>query len=1758
MATNLKNLEGFADLDREKRLQMRLLKSIASQVSAFNEDVNQAELTSTKSEVNRCRAEFDKIQNKILTLCNQLPKKAVDEAENYLFDESAEVQSQVRTMISKIAELMKSSNENSQSTNSNGVSRKMHDSDDDEDLPKLKIPTFDGEITNFPAFKALFDDLVHNKPKMKPVRKLNYLKIALQDAKVKHLIRDAGPPLDAYNETYALLNKRYNNKRVIMNAHFSNILNADKINNSYGIRKLIDTFSFALSGLKVSGISNEDIKAWAPLLHFILCSKLDKKTRNDWEDTLKDQNNYPSYGELIDFLENRALNCESRDLEKNYETNKKDPSKKPFINSSSFITNQRNTVDDNQKDSNYQPNATGSNQKPCICCAKVHLLIECPIFASKTPSERYDIVKRHNLCTNCFGRNHGVMSCKKQRFCKLCSKKHNTLLHRDLCDPKPIGNASVSIDNESESKSEVKSVSNCYSVTKNRFLILPSAVVNFRSKCNKIKGVARVLLDICSQPTLISEALVRKFKLSTYENSSSIKGVGCNPLNSNRACQLVLQSRHSSFQIEIEGDVIPATAISHRARNLSMETVFQNLQKFKLADTAFENPVVNIPNVDMIIGIEYYHKLFINEPFYTFNEITLHHTHFGWTVSGCIDDKQAGEILYSNCVSSIDQQLELFWKIEEPAIVSTQTMEHEKCNEHFENNYRRLENGQFSVALPLKIDRSKITSNRKRALLAFYRLEKSCDSETWTQYVQFMKEYEELGHMSLVSVSDLKLPAYYIPHRCVIRPDASSTKLRVVFNASSKDGNGVSLNEACMVGPIIQPELFDVIMRFRGFKVAFTADVEKMFRSIVVDKSDCDLQRIFWRPKPNDPVKEYRLETVTYGVASSPFLATKCLDKLAESVVETQPEVAEAIRRCTYMDDFFGGGDSEEEAIRLQSSIHELLSSAGFKLRKYSSNSQRLLNHLELRQKDCANSNELFLNLSELGAALGLIWKPKEDYFCLKLNLAKEIILMRITKRVMLSEISRTFDPLGFISPVSIKGKLMIQKLWREGLKWDDNISNELENEYHTYREELLKLNSFFVERYANLTDNSTQIIGFSDASSKAMAAVVYSRWLENGMIKCNFLCSKTKVAPLKAQSIPKLELEAALLLSKAAHRVCKKQGIDTSRVICFCDAEVVLCWLDKPPEKWTPYVSNRIRKIKDYLPDANWFFVGTKENVADAPTRGISVPTFLKSNWLKGPAFLYNAEEFSFQCTRRESLKNCFAIWSEFKEKQEEYKKNTFLKDAIESFSSYERLISTFTRIKICFTKNHSITKLEARNQSLISIIRILQTTYFPEEMSLLKSNNQQGIKGKLSALLPFLDANGLIRVGGRLENSPYSNDFRHPIVLPGSSNFVEAYIRHLHEKFYHAGCSFLISFVSAKYRVVSNLYRVVKRVIQKCTRCIRYRGKTAQQLMGQLPSARVSINRPFSVVGTDLAGPFLIKCTRHRSVKFIKMYAAIFVCFCTRAVHLDILSELSAESFILTFRRFISRRGLVSEVWSDNGTNFQSASKYIASLNPVLEEYAIKNGIKWNFIPPATPHQGGLHEAGVKSAKKHLNRSMNGAVLTQEELLTVFAEIEAILNSRPLSYISKPNYSIQIITPGHFLIGASLVVPPEPAEIDPTVKLSTSYENLQNRIQSFWRSWKADYLSQMTTTQKWRKPHSNLAVNDVVLIKDSRAPPAAWPYGVVVHTYPDPDGLVRNVDVLTKGSIRRKGIVNLVPLIFDEPQSIPQSILGEHERSY
>lgn len=1593
-------------------------------------------------------------------------------------------------------------------------------------FPKIDVPSYNGNIRSFPEFKGLFDSLVHNDSNIPKVRKLHYLKEALKESDAWIYVRDISLTDIGYDEAYGNIMKRYNNKRAIINAHLHDLFSVEKISNTNGLRKLLDSFRGALSGIRVCDV---DVDGWSEILSYYLCSKLDKKNRDDWEDTLKDNSTYPSYSKLCEFLENRAINSETRSMESstdNRSDNRKP--KKPDNKKTSFNTTTEVSTANSTSTTNTSANS-GTEQR-CVVCNANHLLVKCQQFLSLPVPDRFEMIKKNELCANCFGKSHIARWCKKEKVCKKCGYKHHTLLHRD----QEVNKATTPQSNNESTATNSNATHNANLNLNSKALILPTAVAKF--ECGGKVGFARLLFDNCSQPTMITDSFINNYQLKTRKQKEEwpIQGVSLSSISVNRSCRLTLKSRYSSFQIRIEADVVPAQALSYKLSNVDFRPVQTKLQKFELADSAFQDTSVSIHRVDIIIGIEYYNQMFFNEPFVTINELTLHHSKFGWTISGGI--KASSGVSYSHCVCSIDEELKRFWEIEEVVPSQSKTEEQEQCDRFFEESYLRNPDGRFVVRFPLKVDKTRITNNKNRALHCLYRMEKHCDSTTWVEYVKFMREYEQLGHMTLIPPNEVNLPAYYIPHHAVLRPNAVTTKLRVVFNASSSDGAGLSLNEASMIGPKVQPDLFDTLLRFRLWKVAYSADIEKMFRQIVVDQRDRDYQRILWRENKKQPVREYRLATVTYGHAPSPYLSTKCLQVLARDVED--PKVSDLILNSFYMDDLLGGADNELEAIKAREAVHKILCSAGFRLRKYISNSDLLLK--SIKNEDTAIDQNSKCLESETASILGLEWKPQPDVFTVKLQLDNEV--QSLTKKTLLSEIYKVFDPLGLCVPITIKGKLMMQAVWKEGIEWNSLVSNDLKAHYLEYRTELKELSKFEAPRYCGSQQHDIQIIGFCDASASAYCAAVYCRWFAEGQIHCNLLCAKSKVAPLKQITIPKLELEAALLLTKLVHRVCTTMRLKLENAFFFSDAKIVLSWLAKSPEKWQPFVSNRVRKIKALTSENQWFYVNTQVNPADLGTRGMKVQPFLESTlWRNGPEFLHTNETFHEVVS---TIKHDLSIESSFVACVNTTKVKTFYETII-SFSSYETLLSTFARIiqGIC-NRRHPVkpmSLLDARKQALTQVIKSVQAQYFSSDIEKLK-NSTPLKKGPLVSLVPFLDQSGLLRVGGRLDNTSYSIDQCHPVILPGSSLFVKGYLRYLHLKYYHAGCNFLMAFVATKYRVLG-LYRVVKGVVKKCLICTRYRAKTAEQQMGQLPVLRVTVNRPFSSIGTDLAGPFTIKCTRHRSMKLIKMYAAFFVCFVTRAIHIEILSELSAESFIEAFRRFMSRRGCVSQVCSDNATNFQATTKYVATLNPLLEKFAAQQGIKWAFNPPSTPHQGGLHEAAVKSAKRHLIRTANGAVFTQEGLQTMLTEVEAILNSRPLCYTTKPSQEKLILTPAHFLVGESLlVIPSPPAEDIPLKKLSVEYDLHRNRINSFWKHWRMDYLNQLQQCGKWTQAHPNIKVNEVVLIKDEQQAPGLWPYGVVIDVHPDVNGLVRNVTVLSKGAVKRCAVQNLIPLDVSE----------------
>ncbi|XP_054281201.1 uncharacterized protein LOC128998869 [Macrosteles quadrilineatus] len=368
-----------------------------------------------------------------------------------------------------------------------------------------------------------------------------------------------------------------------------------------------------------------------------------------------------------------------------------------------------------------------------------------------------------------------------------------------------------------------------------------------------------------------------------------------------------------------------------------------------------------------------------------------------------------------------------------------------------------------------------------------------------------------------------------------------------------------------------------------------------------------------------------------------------------------------------------------------------------------------------------------------------------------------------------------------------------------------------------------------------------------------------------------------------------------------------------------------------------------------------------------------------------------------------------------------------------------------------------------------------------------------------------------------------------------------------HYHLKHLHAGPQLLQSILSQEVWILS-ARSVIRSVIFKCQRCFRLKPVNKPPLMGDLPETRLKPVRPFYHTGMDYSGHFDIKVHSTRNAQRLKSYLCLFVCFATKAVHLEIVTDLSVDSFIAALKRFVSRRGLCANLYSDCGTNYVGASKQLmktfqnfikeSNTKDALNNFALDHSINFHFQPPAAPHQGGLWESAIKSSKYHLKRVIGDRVLTLMELITLATQVEAVLNSRPLTALSADPSDISALTPGHFLIGTSLVAVPEPNLEEVPENRLNHWQTVQALHQRFWRRWHQEYLHQLQQRKKWEKPNKNLEVGDLVIIQDPRTPPLLWPLGRIVRTSPGSDGIVRVVTIKTQRGTFCRPATKVYPL--------------------
>jgi len=1097
----------------------------------------------------------------------------------------------------------------------------------------------------------------------------------------------------------------------------------------------------------------------------------------------------------------------------------------------------------------------------------------------------------------------------------------------------------------------------------------------------------------------------------------------------------------------------------------------------------------------------------------------------------------------------LHSSLQLFWQQEEPPRYTSKSAEEKECDEHFSSTHSRDPDGRYVVRLPFKADHPALGDSRLAAERRFKALEHKFQTQPkfCELYSAFMKEYSDSGHMTNVSTVEPSGQCYFLPHHGVLKESSSTTKLRTVFDASSRTSSGVSLNDILLTGRKLQIDICDILLQFRTHNVVFVCDIRQMYRQIKVHPDDQNFQLILWRDAPTKPLETYKLGTVTYGMNSSPYLALKTLDQLAKDEGEAFPQAAKVLRSQIYVDDIITGADDEKAALELREQLVQLLQRGGFELRKWSSNSPTLLQSLPKEHLE----TPVFLENSQqpLFSVLGLHWSPTTDSFSYTFNLPQECP----TKRNVLSLIAKIYDPCGYLAPCTMLAKCFMQLLWTTGLTWDQPLPPELAEKWKMFVSHTKHIEDIQIPRSLQLSDScSIELHGFSDASESGYAAVIYFRCqLSNGDVIVRQIIAKTRVAPLKRITLPRLELCGAHLLSKlVAYCVSNfNTKLNFTNIFLWCDS-VVLTWLQTPPYRLKTYVANRVAQIQEAVPSSCWRHIASAQNPADCASRGI-LASELKVHplWWNGPAWLHLPQQdwpepkfapidlSADQDTKKTPLQVLTVVQSK------EW-------DLLSKYSSWLKLQYVVAYLlRFIYNCKHTdklsgLLSTQELNTAELRIFTLVQQSHFRADLDLIKKNHN--CSTGLQRLAPLIDSDGILRVGGRLGRSQIPSDSQHPVLLPKRHHVVDLIIDHTHRTHLHAGPQLTQALLVRRVWILSARSAVRTRIF-KCVKCFKNKPRNQAPLMGELPAVRVTPSRTFLSTGMDYCGPFSVKIHNLRGVRQVKVYLCIFVCMATKAVHIEVVADLTTEAFIAALTRFVSRRGLCSDLYSDCGTNFVGADSVLRhivattikseSARKSIHSFTAPRRIIFHFNSPASPHMGGLWESAVKSAKHHLRRIMGETTLTLTEFITLSTQIEAMLNSRPLTPLSSDPAEVSALTPGHFIIGAPLAALPEPDLHDVAPNRLRRWQLVQSLHQHIWRRWELEYLHTLQQRLKWTTSSRNLQVGDLVLVH-AASPPFTWPLARISEVHPGHDGVVRAVTLKTQSGTYTRPSVKVFPL--------------------
>ena len=1570
-------------------------------------------------------------------------------------------------------------------------------------LPNITLKKFDGEPENWQTFYDNFECAIHNNPDISNVQKMSYLD-SLCEGKASDIIYGLKLSNENYEIALKLLKERYDDKQLLIHSHMQKLLNLKPIENVKEIcllRKIYDIIEIQIRSLENLGYESD---RYGPLLIPIITSKLPQ--------------------ELNLLISRQFESSESWEIDQVLKTLKTEITARE---KTSVVSKENETPDDfSEKPISGASLANGATFLKCLFCDKKHKSEKCRIVTEI--QARKNILKKKKLCFICLKAHHVAKDCKSKISCFNCKKRH----HAAVCSPE-----------NTESDSHLTNIANSQGSTS---VLLQTAKVQVKNKTTGQIIQARVLFDSCSQLSYATPSLKRKLKLtSKKQRDISIQAFGKNDTrNTLEQIDLVILSKDrkeipiSCFVNEI------CTPITSQKLNFAKEN-YSHLKNVDLADSNIDNKNLEI---DILVGADFYWDIvFLDGSVRGNNGPVALNTRVGYVLSGPItsssNENEHNSVMLTH-VMKVQAEI-----ISENYLLMNDYSKvwNEKSN--FKNtNFENNDNLDNEFNFEKYIDESIVFDTLKKRYEIEFPFKSYCDilsdnysncqkrisvlSKKLSKNEKLLNDYNSIIKEQLSNNVIEKVPVdqneninvgsiHYLPHRPVVKEERETTKVRMVFDASSKI-TGPSLNECLYSGPSITEPLFSILLRFRVDRIALIADIEKAFLQISVSPKHRDFIRFLWYSDIenisssnilNAEITEYRLCRLLFGVTSSPFILSATLQKHINSYQNNDSYFTAKLLKSLHVDDLNTGVDSVQEGLCFYNKAKDLLSHASFNLRKFRSNSTEL---------------EMLINKTnstqDKVKVLGILWDKNTDELIYNTDVILKSAKDIPTKRDLLSFLASIYDPFGHLNPFVFRLKTLFQKVCLKKLLWEDCLVDELLLEWQTILRDLKVSNGVKLCRWYGDYRRSVdvELHGFADASLKGYGCCVYIRFCgDDGVYHVSLVSAQSRVASIKSSTVPKLELNAALLLAKHVNSVKNELSflIPIKSVILYTDSTITLSWI-KSTKKLQPYVERRVIQIRKLFNTEHWHHVTTSINPADLISRGCLFSELERSRfWFDGPKFLWG--EFAFgqigvvvgeDCCLEEEVMGSTKVCLLAKEN------NTinlnFLK--LDKFSSYIRLINV-TALVLRFIDNlkkkrsketiitHGFITIEEKIKAEDLWIKFIQ-------MDIYKLDSYKQLKKDLNLFVE----DGIIRCQGRLKNAPLNYSAKFPILLPSKHYFTDLIIKYYHNMVLHNGMKETLNQIRSKYWI-PKIRNHIKRIIRKCLTCQKFEGKSfVYPPPPDLPKIRLSKDYPFTYTGVDYAGPLYVKDIYSKDGMF-KCWIFLYTCASTRNLFLDLVPDCYSSTCIRALTRFFCNRGTPNLILSDNGSQFISTE---------TQAFATNKGVTWKFNLAAAPWWGGLFERFVRSVKRCLKKVLNNLRLDYEHMLTLLAQIQVVINNRPLTFMyDEPGE--EVLTPNHLLFGRKINLESygQPENFDVNIDVNKQYKHLETVLNHFWKRWHQEYLIELREHQRCKAKsiyEQQIYEGDVVFIQEDKMPRARWKMGVV-------EKLNKSVDNKIRGAVVR-----------------------------